>query len=109
MTYLRHPGGITLASSSEFRSERNSGAVLASFANPADPVVRYLSPSAPSSPLVLNVLYREWTGESMKPGTTDQIKVGRVTNNHDLESEGRAEKLSGKVHKKIAHIEKILE
>ena len=45
----------------------------------------------------------------MKPGTTDQIKVGRVTNNHDLESEGRAEKLSGKVHKKIAHIEKILE
>ena len=35
-------------------------------------------------------------------------KVGRVTNNPDLEAEGQAEKISGKVQKKIGQVEKVL-
>jgi len=58
----------------------------------------------------------------MKPSTTDQVKgkfhevkgavkqkAGQVTNNPDLEAEGQAEKLTGKVQKKIGQVEKILE
>jgi len=35
-------------------------------------------------------------------------KVGRVTNNPDLEAEGQAEKIGGKVQKKIGQVEKVL-
>ncbi|MGD1073236.1 MAG: CsbD family protein [Bryobacteraceae bacterium] len=58
----------------------------------------------------------------MKPSTTDQVKgkfheikgdvkakAGQVTNNPNLEAEGQAEKLTGKVQKKIGQIEKVLE
>jgi uncharacterized protein YjbJ (UPF0337 family) len=36
-------------------------------------------------------------------------KVGRATNDPDLEDEGTAEKLGGKVQKKVGDIEKVLE
>ena len=36
-------------------------------------------------------------------------KVGRATNNPDLEDEGQVEKIGGKVQKKIGQVEKILE
>ena len=58
----------------------------------------------------------------MKPSTTDQIKgkihelkggakekAGQLANNPNLEAEGQAEKLTGKVQKKIGQIEKIFE
>jgi uncharacterized protein YjbJ (UPF0337 family) len=35
-------------------------------------------------------------------------KVGRVTNNPDLEAEGQVEKIGGKVQKKIGQVEKVL-
>ena len=35
-------------------------------------------------------------------------KVGRATNNPDLEAEGRAEKIGGKFQKKIGQVEKVL-
>lgn len=35
-------------------------------------------------------------------------KVGRATNNPDLEAEGQVEKISGKVQKKIGQVEKVL-
>jgi len=35
-------------------------------------------------------------------------KVGRVTNNPDLEDEGLVEKIGGKVQKKIGQVEKVL-
>jgi uncharacterized protein YjbJ (UPF0337 family) len=57
----------------------------------------------------------------MKPSTKDKAKgkfhevegkvkekVGRATNNPDLEAEGQAEKIVGKVQKKIGHVEKVL-
>ena len=56
----------------------------------------------------------------MKPSTKDQIKgtlhevkgkvkkkVGRVTNNPDLEAEGQAENLGGKIQKKVGKIKKV--
>ena len=56
----------------------------------------------------------------MKSSTKDRIKgkfhevkgkvkekAGQVTNNPDLESEGRSENLSGKVQKKIGKIENV--
>ena len=56
----------------------------------------------------------------MKPSTKDQIKgtlnevkgkvkvkVGRVTNNPDLEVEGQAENLDGKIQKKVGQIKKV--
>ena len=56
----------------------------------------------------------------MKPSTKDQIKgtlhevkgkvkkkVGRVTNNPDLEAEGQAENLGGKIQKKVGQIKKV--
>jgi uncharacterized protein YjbJ (UPF0337 family) len=36
-------------------------------------------------------------------------KVGRATNNPDLETEGQVEKIGGKVQKKIGQVEKVLE
>jgi uncharacterized protein YjbJ (UPF0337 family) len=36
-------------------------------------------------------------------------KVGRATNNPDLEAEGQGEKIAGKVQKKIGQIEKVFE
>jgi uncharacterized protein YjbJ (UPF0337 family) len=58
----------------------------------------------------------------MKPSTTDKIKgtllevkgdvkdkVGQLTNNPNLEAEGKIEKLGGKVQKKVGQIEKVLE
>jgi uncharacterized protein YjbJ (UPF0337 family) len=35
-------------------------------------------------------------------------KIGRATNNPDLEDEGTAEKIGGKVQKKVGDIEKVL-
>ena len=35
-------------------------------------------------------------------------KVGRATNNPDLEAEGHVEKIGGKVQKKIGQVEKVL-
>jgi len=35
-------------------------------------------------------------------------KVGRATNNPDLEAEGQVEKIRGKVQKKIGQVEKLL-
>jgi uncharacterized protein YjbJ (UPF0337 family) len=35
-------------------------------------------------------------------------KVGRATNNPDLEAEGQAEKVGGKIRKKIGQVEKVL-
>jgi uncharacterized protein YjbJ (UPF0337 family) len=56
----------------------------------------------------------------MKPSTKDQIrgkldevkgkgkeKVGQVTNNSDLEAEGQAENLGGKIQKKVGQIKKV--
>jgi uncharacterized protein YjbJ (UPF0337 family) len=58
----------------------------------------------------------------MKPSTTDQVqgalhevkgevkeKAGQVTGNPDLTSEGQAEKLAGKVQKKVGQVEKVFE
>lgn len=36
-------------------------------------------------------------------------KVGRVTNDPDLETEGTGEKLGGKVQKKVGDVEKVFE
>jgi uncharacterized protein YjbJ (UPF0337 family) len=36
-------------------------------------------------------------------------KVGQVTNNPDLETEGTAEKIGGKVQKKVGDVEKVFE
>ena len=36
-------------------------------------------------------------------------KVGRATNNPNLEDEGKSEKLGGKVQKKVGDIEKVIE
>ena len=35
-------------------------------------------------------------------------KIGRATNNPDLEAEGQVEKIGGKVQKKIGQVEKTL-
>ena len=35
-------------------------------------------------------------------------KVGRATNNPDLEAEGQVEKIGGKVQKKIGQVENVL-
>jgi uncharacterized protein YjbJ (UPF0337 family) len=58
----------------------------------------------------------------MSEGDKDQIKgkfhkvkgkvkekVGRATNNPNLEDEGRTEKVAGKVQKKVGQVEKVLE
>ena len=58
----------------------------------------------------------------MKPSTTDQIqgklhelkgktkeKAGQLTNNPRLTGEGQAEKVAGKIQKKIGQVEAVLE
>jgi uncharacterized protein YjbJ (UPF0337 family) len=58
----------------------------------------------------------------MKRSTTDKArgefhelkgkvkeKVGRVTNNPNLEVEGTAEKIAGKLQKKLGQVEKVIE
>ena len=58
----------------------------------------------------------------MKPSTTDQVqgalhevkgevkeKAGQVTGNPDLTKQGQAEKLAGKVQKKVGQVEKVFE
>jgi uncharacterized protein YjbJ (UPF0337 family) len=40
---------------------------------------------------------------------TVKEKLGRATNNPNLEDEGTAEKIGGKVQKKIGDIEKVIE
>lgn len=58
----------------------------------------------------------------MKASTEDKIKgtvhelkgvikekIGHATNNPDLEAEGTAEKVVGKVQKKVADVEKVVE
>jgi uncharacterized protein YjbJ (UPF0337 family) len=35
-------------------------------------------------------------------------KIGRVTNNPNLEAEGRGEKIGGKVRKRIGQVKKVL-
>jgi len=65
---------------------------------------------------------KEERRKQMKPSTKDQIKgklhemkgkaketAGQVTNDPNLEAEGRAEKITGKVQKKVGQIEKVLE
>ncbi|MDO8477260.1 MAG: CsbD family protein [Candidatus Rokubacteria bacterium] len=57
----------------------------------------------------------------MKPSTKDKAqgtfhevkgkvkeKVGRATNNPELEAEGQVEKIAGKVQKKIGQVKKVL-
>jgi uncharacterized protein YjbJ (UPF0337 family) len=57
----------------------------------------------------------------MKPSTKDEVagkihevkgavkkKVGKLTNNPDLEAEGTVEKVVGKVQKKIGQVKKVL-
>jgi uncharacterized protein YjbJ (UPF0337 family) len=59
---------------------------------------------------------------NMKPSTKDQVqgkfhemkgkvkeKTGQATNNPDLMDEGQAEKVAGKVQKKIGQVEKVFE
>jgi uncharacterized protein YjbJ (UPF0337 family) len=58
----------------------------------------------------------------MKQSTTDKVrgefhevkgkikeKVGRATNNPDLEDEGTGEKIAGKIQKKVGQVEKVIE
>jgi uncharacterized protein YjbJ (UPF0337 family) len=58
----------------------------------------------------------------MKPSTKNEVagnvhevkgkvkeKVGRLTNDPDLEGEGVGEKIGGKVQKKIGQLEKVIE
>ena len=58
----------------------------------------------------------------MKPSTENQItgkvhevkgkikeKVGRLTNDPDLEGQGIGEKIAGKIQKKIGQLEKVIE
>jgi uncharacterized protein YjbJ (UPF0337 family) len=58
----------------------------------------------------------------MKPSTKDHVEgtfhetkgklkqeVGQVTNNPSLTKKGQAEKLEGKVQKKVGQVEKVLE
>lgn len=56
---------------------------------------------------------KQSTGDKTK-GTFYEVKgkvkekVGRATNNPDLEAEGIGEKIAGKVQKKIGRVEKVL-
>jgi uncharacterized protein YjbJ (UPF0337 family) len=60
--------------------------------------------------------------ETMKPSTKDKIEgtlhevkgkvketVGRTVNNPNLENEGQAENLGGKVQKKVGQVEQVFE
>jgi uncharacterized protein YjbJ (UPF0337 family) len=58
----------------------------------------------------------------MKQSTTDKVRgefhevkgkvkerVGRATNNPDLEDEGTGEKIAGRIQKKVGQVEKVIE
>jgi len=58
----------------------------------------------------------------MKPSTENEIngnvhevkgaikeKVGELTNDPDLEGQGKGEKIAGKIQKKIGQVEKVIE
>jgi uncharacterized protein YjbJ (UPF0337 family) len=60
-------------------------------------------------------------GSIMKPSSKDEVagkihgvkgavkeKVGRLTNNPDLEAEGKVEKVAGRVQKKVGQVKKVL-
>ena len=60
--------------------------------------------------------------KTMKPSSKDEAigkihevkgnvkeKIGRLTNNPELEGEGIGEKVAGKIRKKIGQIEKVME
>jgi uncharacterized protein YjbJ (UPF0337 family) len=53
--------------------------------------------------------------EDKAKGTLHEVKgkvkekVGRATNNTDLEAEGIGEKIAGKIQKKIGKLEKVVE
>jgi uncharacterized protein YjbJ (UPF0337 family) len=49
----------------------------------------------------------EGTGHEVKGGIKE--KLGHATNDPDLEAEGKGEKTSGKVQKKVGDIEKVVE
>ena len=49
----------------------------------------------------------EGAAHELKGGVKE--KVGKVTNNPDLQDEGNAEKVAGKVQKKVGDIEKVFE
>lgn len=49
----------------------------------------------------------EGAGHELKGAIKE--KIGSATNNPDLETEGTAEKLGGKVQKKVGDIEKVIE
>jgi uncharacterized protein YjbJ (UPF0337 family) len=49
----------------------------------------------------------EGTAHEVK-GTVKE-KIGHATNNPDLEDEGSAEKVGGKIQKKVGDIEKVLQ
>ena len=57
----------------------------------------------------------------MKPGTKDEVagkihevkgaikeKVGKLTNDPELEAKGKVEKVAGKIQSKIGQVEKVL-
>ncbi|HEY6340399.1 MAG TPA: CsbD family protein [Bryobacteraceae bacterium] len=48
-------------------------------------------------------------GKAHEVKGTVKEKLGKATNNPDLESEGQAEKIGGKVQKKVGDIEKVFE
>jgi uncharacterized protein YjbJ (UPF0337 family) len=51
----------------------------------------------------------ELEGKLHEAKGTVKEKVGHVTNDPDLETEGQGEKLTGKVQKKVGQVEKVLE
>ena len=66
--------------------------------------------------------YNRYGEKQMNPSTNDQIRgklqevkgkiketAGQATNNPDLEAEGKAELLAGKVQKKVGQLEKVFE
>jgi uncharacterized protein YjbJ (UPF0337 family) len=73
------------------------------------------------APVVARWPFRIAAKESiMKPSSKDKVagkihevkgavkeKVGKLTNNPDLEAEGKVEKMAGKVRKKIGQVKKV--
>ena len=48
-------------------------------------------------------------GELHKVKGDVKKKAGQVTNNPDLEAEGKSENLAGKIQKKVGQVEKVFE
>jgi uncharacterized protein YjbJ (UPF0337 family) len=70
---------------------------------------------------VARTSHRDEKEELMKPGTKDEVagkihevkgavkeKVGKLTNNPELEAKGKIEKVAGKVQSKIGQVKKVL-